>query len=43
MRQGTLANGLYIGAGRLLFNGVVPPEKSTAYTASPSCRWMRPT
>jgi MFS family permease len=30
---GVVANGSSIGAGRLLFNGVVPPEKSTAYTA----------
>jgi MFS family permease len=30
---GVIANGSSIGAGRLLFNGVVPPAKSTAYTA----------
>lgn len=30
---GVAANGVAIGAGRLLFNSVVPPEKSTAYTS----------
>ncbi len=30
---GVVANGSSIGAGRLLFNGVVPQEKSTSYTA----------
>lgn len=30
---GVIANGSSIGAGRLLFNSVVPQEKSTAYTA----------
>jgi MFS family permease len=30
---GVIANGSSIGAGRLLFNGVVPQEKSTSYTA----------
>ncbi len=30
---GVAANGVAIGAGRLLFNGVVPQEKSTAYTS----------
>ena len=30
---GVIANGSAIGAGRLLFNSVVPQEKSTAYTA----------
>ena len=30
---GVIASGSSIGAGRLLFNGVIPPEKSTAYTA----------
>jgi MFS family permease len=30
---GVVANGSAIGAGRLLFNGVVPQEKSTAYMA----------
>jgi MFS family permease len=30
---GVIANGSSIGAGRLLFNRVVPPEKSTSYTA----------
>jgi MFS family permease len=30
---GAIANGSAIGAGRLLFNGVVPQEKSTSYTA----------
>jgi MFS family permease len=30
---GVSANGSSIGAGRLLFNGVIPPEKSTSYTA----------
>jgi MFS family permease len=30
---GVFVNGSAIGAGRLLFNGVVPQEKSTAYTA----------
>ena len=30
---GISANGSSIGAGRLLFNGVIPPEKSTSYTA----------
>ena len=30
---GVIANGSAIGAGRLLFNGVIPEEKSTAYTA----------
>jgi MFS family permease len=30
---GVIANGSSIGAGRLLFNGVIPPEKSTSYTA----------
>ena len=30
---GVIANGSAIGAGRLLFNRVVPQEKSTAYTA----------
>ena len=30
---GVIANGSAIGAGRLLFNGVIPQEKSTSYTA----------
>jgi len=30
---GVAANGVAIGAGRLLFNSVVPQEKSTAYTS----------
>ncbi|RPJ51011.1 MAG: MFS transporter, partial [Chloroflexi bacterium] len=30
---GVAASGSSIGAGRLLFNGVIPPEKSTSYTA----------
>jgi MFS family permease len=30
---GVIANGSAIGAGRLLFNRVIPPEKSTSYTA----------
>jgi MFS family permease len=30
---GIASNGVFIGGYRLLFNGVVPPEKSTAYTA----------
>ncbi len=30
---GVAANGVAIGAGRLLFNSVVPPGKSTAYTS----------
>jgi len=30
---GVASNGIAIGSGRLLFNGVVPPEKNTAYTA----------
>jgi len=30
---GVIANGSAIGAGRLLFNSVVPQEKSTSYTA----------
>jgi MFS family permease len=30
---GVIANGSAIGAGRLLFNRVIPQEKSTAYTA----------
>jgi MFS family permease len=30
---GVIANGSSIGAGRLLFNAVVPQEKSTSYTA----------
>ncbi len=30
---GVVVNGSSIGAGRLLFNGVVPMEKSTSYTA----------
>ena len=30
---GVVANGSAIGAGRLLFNSVIPQEKSTAYTA----------
>ena len=30
---GVVANGSSIGAGRLLFNGVIPPQKSTSYTA----------
>jgi MFS family permease len=30
---GVVSFGVAIGSGRLLFNGVVPPEKSTAYTA----------
>ncbi len=30
---GAAANGVAIGAGRLLFNSVVPQEKSTAYTS----------
>jgi MFS family permease len=30
---GAIASGSSIGAGRLLFNGVIPPEKSTSYTA----------
>jgi MFS family permease len=30
---GVLASGSSIGAGRLLFNSVIPQEKSTAYTA----------
>ena len=28
---GVAANGMAIGSGRLLFNGVVPPDRSTAY------------
>lgn len=31
--QGVATNGVSLGAGRLLLNGVVPPERSTAYTA----------
>ncbi|MEI6972419.1 MAG: MFS transporter, partial [bacterium] len=31
--QGAATIGVAIGAGRLLFNSVVPPSKSTAYTA----------
>lgn len=31
--QGIAFNGNAIGAGRLLFNGVVPPDENTAYTA----------
>jgi MFS family permease len=30
---GVASSAVGIGAGRLLFNGVVPPEKNTAYTA----------
>ena len=30
---GVASSGVGIGAGRLLFNGVVPPESNTAYTA----------
>ncbi len=30
---GVIANGSAIGAGRLLFNSVIPQEKSTSYTA----------
>jgi MFS family permease len=30
---GAAANGSSIAAGRLLFNGVIPPEKNTSYTA----------
>jgi len=30
---GVIANGSAIGAGRLLFNSVIPQEKNTAYTA----------
>jgi MFS family permease len=30
---GILSNGAAIGTGRLLFNCVIPPEKSTTYTA----------
>jgi MFS family permease len=30
---GVASNGIGIGAVRLLFNGVIPPEKNTAYTA----------
>jgi MFS family permease len=30
---GVFANGSAIGAGRLLFNRVIPPEKNTSYTA----------
>jgi hypothetical protein len=30
---GVASGGVGIGAGRLLFNGVVPPERNTAYTA----------
>ncbi len=30
---GVAANGVAIGTGRLLFNSVVPQEKSTAYTS----------
>lgn len=30
---GVMANGSAIGAGRLLFNSVIPQEKSTSYTA----------
>lgn len=30
---GVAANGIALGAGRLLFNSVVPAERSTAYTA----------
>ncbi len=30
---GALTSGAGIGAGRLLFNGVIPPEKNTSYTA----------
>ena len=30
---GVASSGSGIGAGRLLFNGVVPPEQNTAYTA----------
>jgi MFS-type transporter involved in bile tolerance (Atg22 family) len=30
---GIAANGVLIGSGRLLFNGVVPAEKSTVYTS----------
>lgn len=31
--HGVAINGSTLGAGRLLFNGVVPPEENTAYTA----------
>ena len=31
--QGIAANGGGIGAGRLLLNGVIPPQQNTAYTA----------
>ncbi len=30
---GVAANGVAIGAGQLLFNNIVPPKKSTAYTS----------
>jgi MFS family permease len=30
---GVVSSGSSIGAGRLLFNGVIPPEKNTSYTA----------
>lgn len=30
---GAANNGIAIASGRLLFNGVIPPEKNTAYTA----------
>ena len=30
---GVAVNGVAIGAGRLLFNGVIPPGSNTAYTA----------
>jgi MFS family permease len=30
---GIISNGASIGAGRLLFNRVIPPEKNTSYTA----------
>jgi hypothetical protein len=31
--QGIALSGSTLGAGRLLFNGVVPPDENTAYTA----------
>jgi len=33
LAYGAAASGVGIGAGRLLFNGVIPPEQNTAYTA----------
>lgn len=33
LAQGVAGNGVLIGGGRLLLNGVIPPPKSTAYTA----------